>query len=199
MLKQPGLSEAERQECVEGIDQSVQRMTTLITNILKLNKLEHQQLQAQPTAFDLGEQVTECVLGFDEAMSKKEIELEADIAEGIVVTADPELLTLVWNNLLSNAVKFTPFGGTIAVAVAAKGTDAVVTVRDSGCGIDENTGKHIFDKFYQGDTSHATEGNGLGLALVKRVIDLTGGEIFVASELEKGSTFIVHLKGQNHE
>ena len=193
MLKQPGLTDTQRQECAEGIDHSVQRMTELITNILKLNKLEHQQLQARPVSFDLGEQVTECVIDFDEAMTAKDIELSADIAEGLTVTADPELLTLVWNNLLSNAVKFTPNGGTIAVTVKADGPDAMVFVKDTGCGMSETTGRHIFDKFYQGDTSHATEGNGLGLALVKRVVDLTGGVISVESEEGKGSVFTVRL------
>ena len=193
MLKQTGLTDAQRVECAEGIEHSVHRMTELITNILKLNKLEHQQIQAQPAVFDLGEQVTECVLAFDDAMTAKDIELVTEIAEGLTVKADPELLSLVWNNLFSNAVKFTPNSGTITVEVKADGTDAVVSVKDTGCGMSAATGRHIFDKFYQGDTSHATEGNGLGLALVKRVVDLTGGLITVESEEGKGSTFTVKL------
>ncbi len=196
MLRKGGLSEKEKTECVEGIDITVQRMSELITNILKLNKLEHQQIQASPVSFDLSEQVTECILGFDDAFTEKMIELETDLEEQVIVRADPELLALVWNNLLSNAVKFTGEGGTITVNVSTDGNDAVVSVRDTGAGMDEKTGKHIFDQFYQGDTSHATEGNGLGLALVRRVIDLTGGEISVESELGKGSTFTVRL-GRN--
>ena len=112
----------------------------------------------------------------------------------ILVNADPELLTLVWNNLLSNAVKFTPEGGAIQVTVRPENEWAVVSVADTGCGMDKETGKRIFDKFYQGDTSHATEGNGLGLALVKRVVDLTGGQISVQSEVGKGSTFTVKIR-----
>ncbi len=194
MLKQQGLAEEERQEYAEGIDKNVQSMTELITNILRLSKLNHQQIQASPVSFDLGEQVTECILGFDEAMSRKDIRLEAEIGERVFVMADPELLTLVWNNLLSNAVKFTPEKGLIAVGVSTDGGDALVTVRDTGCGMDEATGRHIFDQFYQGDTSHAAEGNGLGLALVKRVIDLTGGEISVQSGIGQGSVFTVRLR-----
>jgi light-regulated signal transduction histidine kinase (bacteriophytochrome) len=144
--------------------------------------------------YDLTEQVAECLLAFDDALERKHIDLQCEMDDRIPVTADPELLTLVWNNLLSNAVKFTPEGGTVSVAVRAEGEWAVVSVRDTGCGITPEAAKHIFDKFYQGDTSHATEGNGLGLALVKRVIDLTGGEISVSSTPGEGSTFTVRIR-----
>ena len=127
-------------------------------------------------------------------MDRGGIAMEADMDERVPVTADPELLTLVWNNLLSNAVKFTPPGGTVSVSVRPCGEWAEVSVQDTGCGITPETAKHIFDKFYQGDTSHATEGNGLGLALVRRVIDLTGGEISVSSTPGKGSTFTVRVR-----
>ena len=144
--------------------------------------------------YDLTEQVAECLLAFDDALERKNIDLQCEMDDRILVTADPELLTLVWNNLLSNAVKFTPEGGSITVSVKPENENAVVSVRDTGCGITKDTAKHIFDKFYQGDTSHATEGNGLGLALVKRVIDLTGGEISVSSVPEEGSTFTVKIR-----
>ena len=101
-------------------------------------------------------------------------------------------LELVWNNLLSNAVKFTDKGG-VSVSLRKEGEHAVVTVSDTGCGISAVTGEHIFEQFYQGDTSHASEGNGLGLALVKKVISVLGGEICVKSEEGKGSTFRVIL------
>ena len=111
-----------------------------------------------------------------------------------MVKADAELLSLVWNNLFSNAVKFTEPGGTLSLSLHTDGDFAVAAVSDTGCGIPPEVGEHIFEKFYQGDTSHAAQGNGLGLALVRRVIDITGGDISVSSEVGKGSTFTVRLR-----
>ncbi len=198
LLKQPGLSDAERREYAAGIEGATERMSTLITNILKLNKLENQQIAPQPETFDLSEQVTQCLLGFEELWEKKKLDIDADIDEGVTVHADPELLTLVWNNLLSNAVKFTGEGGTVGVSVKTEGEWAVVTVTDTGCGMSAETLRHVFDKFYQGDTSHATEGNGLGLALVKRVVYLTGGELNVTSAEGEGSAFTVRIRRDDH-
>ena len=124
---------------------------------------------------------------------KREIEIEADIEEGLLVEADKELLSLVWNNLFSNALKFTEAGGTVSLRSYGDENYVYVEVKDTGCGMSPETGTHIFEKFYQGDTSHATQGNGLGLALVKRVIDICKGEISVTSQLGKGSTFVVRL------
>ncbi|MBQ8087785.1 MAG: HAMP domain-containing histidine kinase [Clostridia bacterium] len=198
LLKQPNLTEAERREYAAGIDGAVERMSVLITNILPLNKLENQQIAVQPEVYDLSEQVTQCLLGFEELWERKALEIDPDIDEGVEVRADPELLTLVWNNLISNAIKFTESGGTVGVSVKTEGEWAVVAVRDTGCGIGAETLKHIFDKFYQGDTSHATEGNGLGLALVKRVVYLAGGELNVTSAVGEGSRFEVRIRRDGH-
>ncbi|MBR3742887.1 MAG: HAMP domain-containing histidine kinase [Clostridia bacterium] len=194
MLQSDSVTDDQRVEYAQGIDRATQRMTALITNILKMNKLENQQISPQVAEYDLTEQVAECLIAFDDALEQKQIELQCEMDDRIPVSADPELLTLVWNNLLSNAVKFTPAGGSITVTVKPENEWAAVSVADTGCGIDADTGRHIFDKFYQGDTSHATEGNGLGLALVKRVVDLTGGEIDLQSEVGKGSVFTVRIK-----
>ena len=194
MLQRPGTSEEDRIEYAKAISHSSRRLAALITNILKLNKLENQQIFPQPKEFDLGEQLCESLLTFEDAWEKKKLEIETVIQDDVRIKSDPELLSLVWNNLISNAVKFTPEGGTIGVILKADEKNVIVSVTDTGCGIDPETGKHIFEKFYQGDTSHATQGNGLGLALVKRVVDILQGEISVQSTPGQGSTFTVRIR-----
>ena len=194
MLQQPSLPEEERVDYARTVTNASQRLANLITNILKLNKLENQQIYPKKERFDLGEQLCECLLGFEDAWEAKNLEIETDIEDSVTVESDPELLSLVWNNLFSNAVKFTEDGGTVGLKLHKENGHAVVEVSDTGCGISPEVGAHIFEKFYQGDTSHATQGNGLGLALVKRVVDIIDGEISVSSELGKGSTFTVRIK-----
>ena len=194
MLQRPGLGEKERCEYARAISDAARRLAQLITNILKLNKLENQQIFPQVEEYDLGEQLCESLLQFEDAWEKKNLNIETDIEEGIRIRSDGELLSLVWSNLISNAVKFTPEGGTIGVSLKTEGEQIVVSVSDTGCGMNPETGRHIFEKFYQGDTSHATQGNGLGLALVKRVVDILSGEIGVQSVVGQGSTFTVRFK-----
>ena len=194
ILQRPGITEEERREYAKSISEAARRLAQLITNILKLNKLENQQIFPQPKEFDLGEQLCECLLVFEDAWEAKNLEIETDIEDNVRILSDPELLSLVWNNLISNAVKFTPDGGTIGLSLKAEGSSVIVQVRDTGCGMNAEVGQHIFEKFYQGDTSHATQGNGLGLALVKRVVDILSGEIGVQSVYGQGSTFTVKFK-----
>ena len=194
MLQRPGITEEERCEYAKAISEATRKLAQLITNILKLNKLENQQIFPQPKEFDLGEQLCECLLGFEDAWEAKGLEIETDLEDDVRIKSDPELLSLVWNNLISNAVKFTPDGGTIGLSLKTEGGSVVVQVRDTGCGMKPEVGQHIFEKFYQGDTSHATQGNGLGLALVKRVVDILNGEIGVQSVYGEGSTFTVKFK-----
>ena len=193
MLQQPDLTEERRLEYARSVTEAARRLASLITNILKLNKLENQQIYPTAKTYDLGEQLCECLLSFENVWEEKELEIDTDIQEGVLVDTDQELLSLVWNNLFSNAVKFTEPHGKIFLSLKADRDDAVVRVTDTGCGISPEVGRHIFEKFYQGDTSHAVQGNGLGLALVKRVIDIIGGDISVTSEVGKGSTFLVRL------
>ena len=194
LLQQPNLSEEERKDYARTVTNAAQRLASLITNILKLNKLENQQIYPATVKFDLSEQLCECLLGFEDAWEARNLDIETEIVDGILVDSDPELLSLVWNNLFSNAIKFTEDGGTVGLKVYRDGSHAVVQVSDTGCGISPEVGAHIFEKFYQGDTSHATQGNGLGLALVKRIVDIIGGEISVSSVQGKGSTFTVKIK-----
>lgn len=194
MLQQPDLSEKTRIEYAKAITDSSRRMADMMTNILKLNRLENQQIYPQTTEYDLGEQLCECLLQYENVWEQSNIEIETDIEEGVRVKADAELLSLVWNNLFSNAFKFTEPGGTVSLTLSATDHQAIVQVKDTGCGMSPDVGAHIFEKFYQGDTSHATQGNGLGLALVKRVVDIMQGEISVESAKGVGTTFTVKIR-----
>lgn len=194
MLQRPGITEEEKNEYAKSISEAARKLAQLITNILKLNKLENQQIFPQHQEFDLGEQLCQCLLQFEDAWERKELNIETEIEENIHIRSDPELLSLVWNNLISNAVKFTPEGGTVSLSLKTEGDGVSISVSDTGCGMKPETGMHIFEKFYQGDTSHATQGNGLGLALVKRVVDILNGQINVQSVYGEGSTFTVKFK-----
>ena len=194
MLQQPGIPEKERIEYAKAISHSSRRLAALITNILKLNKLENQQIFPKHEEYDLSGQLCEALLQFEDVWEAKNLEIEADIDDDVKLRSDAELLSLVWNNLISNAVKFTPDGGTVRVSLKSEEKNVLVSVSDTGCGISPEVGKHIFEKFYQGDTSHATQGNGLGLALVKRVVDILQGEISVQSTPGQGSIFTVKIR-----
>ena len=172
MLQQPELEEEKRIEYAKAVTDSSCRLADMMTNILKLNRLENQQIFPQTTEYDLGEQLCECLLQYENVWEQADIEIETDIEVDVRVKADTELLALVWNNLFSNAFKFTEVGGTVSLTLTATERQAIVKIKDTGCGMSPDVGAHIFEKFYQGDTSHATQGNGLGLPLVKRVVDI---------------------------
>jgi len=199
LLQSPELNDEKRIEYAKAITDASRRLADMMTNILKLNRLENQQIYPNLSTFDLGEQLCESLLNYESVWEKKKIEIETDMAEGVFVSADEELLSLVWNNLFSNAFKFTEDGGKVSLSLTADGTYATVKITDTGCGMSSDVGAHIFEKFYQGDTSHATQGNGLGLALVKRVVDILQGEIGVESAVGVGTTFTVRIRREEHE
>jgi signal transduction histidine kinase len=194
LLQAPDLPEEKRIEYAKAITDASRRLADMMTNILKLNRLENQQIYSNPTTFDLGEQLCESLLQYESTWERKNIEIDTDLAENVLVSADSELLSLVWNNLFSNAFKFTEDGGKVTLTLTADETYATVKVSDTGCGMSAEVGAHIFEKFYQGDTSHATQGNGLGLPLVKRVVDIMQGEIGVESAVGVGTTFTVKIR-----
>ncbi len=193
-MRNENLDPAVRSRYAQVLVSASDRLSALVTNILKLNKLENQELSPQYETIRLDEMLAQSLLQFEEKIDEKGLELDCDLKE-VYVKSDPNFLEIVWNNLISNAVKFTETGGKIKVTLGAENGQAVVKISDTGCGISRETGMHIFDKFYQGETSHSQEGNGLGLALVKKVIDILGGEISVESEEGKGSVFMVKLQG----
>lgn len=194
-LQGADLSDEERKKYADVLVAETKKLSTLVTNILKLNKLENRELRPASERIRLDEQLAQCAIAFEDKIEQKNLELECDLDE-LSVISDADCLEIVWNNLLSNAIKFTEPGGRIGISLRRAGQNVLVQISDTGCGISSETGKRMFDKFYQGDTSHAQEGNGLGLALVKRVIALVGAEISVESELGKGSTFTVKLRAE---
>lgn len=197
LLQMTKITDEQKIEYASNIDSAAGRLSDLITNILKLNKLENQNIVPEKESYDICRQLCDCVLQFEERWEEKNLELDIDLEEQALVQADEPLMELVWNNLLSNAVKFTEPGGKITVQQRTEEGWIRVAVSDTGCGMSEDTVKHIFDKFYQGDTSHSKEGNGLGMALVYRVLQLLDGEIQVTSEKGKGSRFTIKLPSAN--
>ena len=180
-----------QQEYADTIFWSSRRLADLISNILKLNKLENQTIAPVMEPYDLCEQLARCAVTFEPAWEKRGLDFVANMEDYAEISADPALMELVWNNLFSNAVKFTEPGGKIILTERAEGESIRVSVQDTGCGMTEETKKHIFEKFYQGDTSHSMAGNGLGLALALRVLQLNNFRIEVESEPGKGSIFTV--------
>ena len=193
VLQAASMPEEERREYARTIVEAAQKLTALVTNILKMNRLENQEILPKAETYNLSEQLRRCAVSFEEKWEQKGIGFEADLEE-VNVHYDESMLEIVWNNLISNAIKFTDRNGKIMVSLRAQDGYAMVSVTDTGIGMDKETQKHIFDKFFQGDTSHTREGNGLGLALVKKTIDLLGGTVTVDSKPEHGSTFTVCLK-----
>ena len=189
-----GCATPEQQEqYVDIILAASKNLNTMISNILKLNKLENQQIFPAPEPYQLGEQLRRCALAYMEQWQEKGIAFEIDV-EDVAVCCDASYLELVWNNLLSNAIKYTEPGGCITLTSQVQDNAVLVTIRDTGCGMDAQTQARIFEKFYQGDTSHASEGNGLGLALVKKALEITGCEIAVESAPGQGSAFTVTVR-----
>lgn len=191
-LQKENLNKETRMKYAQTLVEACKRLTALITNILRLNKLENQAIKPENETINLTETLAEIVLGYEEIIENKGLELVCDFDEDVSIISTPSYLEIVWNNLLSNAIKFTQ-SGKISVSLKKEIDKVVVKVSDTGCGISSETGKHIFEKFYQGDVSHASDGNGLGLALVKKVVDIIGGKIDVNSEVGVGTTFTISL------
>lgn len=197
LLQSEYLPDEERRLYSKRISEASRRLSALVTNILQINRLENQKIKLALHPFNLSEALCRCILNYESELDEKEIELYTDLDQDLSLTSDENLLDMVWNNLLSNAVKFTPPRGKIRVMMQQEGDSATVKITDSGCGIDGKSIRRIFDKFYQADPSHATQGNGIGLTLTKRIIDLLEGEILAESMPGVSSAFTVklHAKG----
>ena len=187
-LQKDNLPEEVRKEYSDTIITASQKLNTLVANILRLNKLDNQDITLPEEPYDVCKQLCDCALQFENLWEEKGIEFTADIEDKAMIRADAGMLEIVWLNLLSNALKFTAPGGKVALVQTSDNDSITVSISDTGCGMDKETMPHIFDKFYQGDTSRSSEGNGLGLALAYRVVDKMGGSLGVASKPGKGST-----------
>ena len=187
-----GLTDEEK-EYVEKILFNTKRLSTLLGNILLLSKIENQAIQTNKTVFGLDEQIRQSIVALENAWTAKNIEFDIELEE-IQYSGSESLMNHVWSNLIGNAIKFSFDGGIIKIRLFKEKEKTVFTVEDKGIGLSEDAKKHIFDKFYQGDSSHKQEGNGLGLALVKRILTISGGDIFAENNPDGGCKFTVILK-----
>ena len=192
LLKEDNFTSEEAQEYLNIIIQESQRLADLSTNVLNLSKVESTEIISEKEVYALDEQIRLAILILEPKWSAKNLSVDVDL-ENINIYSNASLLQQIWVNLLDNAIKFTDSEGNLQVSLRRINSSIRFCLRDNGHGMDEETKQHIFDKFYQGDASHATIGNGLGLTLVKKIVSLCNGHIEVESSLEKGSTFTVFL------
>ena len=185
LLQSDDITEQEREEYTQIIIDETSRLSKLSSNILRLTKLENQKTVGKKTRFSLDEQIRKILLVLEPEWSKKKIDLDIDL-EDIMYVGSEELMAQIWQNIINNAIKFTPEGGKISVKLFRNEKNISAEIWDNGPSIAPDVKAKIFDKFYQGDRSRATEGNGLGLALVKRIIELSEGSIEVENDMKKG-------------
>ena len=195
MLKKDNLTEEQRKEYLDIIEEEAKRLADMATNVLNMTKLENQTILTDISKFNLSEQIRSSVLLLEEKWTKKNLELDLDFAE-YVIEANEELLKEVWINLLDNAVKFSPFNGLISIEIKEKQGGYRISISNQGEVIKEENRKKLFHKFYQADESHATEGNGIGLSIVKKIVELHRGKIHIECKEGKVS-FIVDLPKRN--
>ena len=191
-LQSGNLTDEQRKEYIDIIVSESERLSVMSQNVLLLSKLENQTIVSEKTEFYLDEQIRKCILLLEKFWSEKDIELDIDLDE-IKYEFNEEMLSHVWINLISNAIKFTPKGGKIRCSLKLVEGTTVFEIEDSGNGMSEDVKARIFEKFYQGDSSHSTSGNGIGLNIVQRIVTLANGTVEVESEENKGSKFIIYL------
>lgn len=192
LLQNPNLTQEKHSHYVDIILENSRRLSNLSSNILALSKLENQEMVVNNRHFRLDEQIRKVMLMLESKWTAKEIEFDMDLSKQIYYGNEP-LLSQVWSNILDNAIKHSYAGGVIHVNIQRTDMYLTVSIADHGDGMTEEVQKHIFEKFYQGDSSHKAEGNGLGLALVKRIVELCHGTVSVKSSPGEGTIFYVNL------
>lgn len=187
----PDMSD-EQQEYVDKILHNTQRLSGLIGNVLLLSKIENQTITGNGKTYQLDEQIRKVIMFYEHQWTEKELELDVDL-DPVMYTGDESLIFHVWSNLVSNAIKFNAHGGLLRLQLRQQNDRILFSIEDEGPGISPEDQEHIFEKFYQADSSHKQEGNGLGLALAKRILNACGGEISVENRTEGGCRFVVVL------
>ncbi|XOQ15261.1 MAG: histidine kinase [Shouchella clausii] len=193
LLKEDGISDEDKQEYLNSIIQESERLVDLSASILNLSKVENMEILSDQKVYRLDEQIRLAILMLERKWSDKNLHMDIALEDHIEIVGNKNLIQQVWINLLDNAIKYTDSGGTLKVGLQRSGRSAIFRLEDNGCGMSEETMRRMFDKFYQGDTSHSMTGNGLGLTLVKRIVDLCEGTIEVRSALGQGSFFTIKL------
>lgn len=191
LLRRGNLPPEEQQEYLKIIEEESMRLSYMATNVLNLTKVENQTILSDISEYNLSEQIRSCILLLENKWGKKDLELQLEFGEH-TIRANEEQLKQVWINLLDNAIKFAPEGHTVQVSITEQGNKLTVSVRNTGSEIAPEHQKKIFHKFYQADESHSTQGNGVGLAIVKRITELHGGQVRVSSAKDV-TTFTVEL------
>lgn len=192
LLQKKDISAEKRHDYTKKILYNTRRLSTLTSNILLLSRLENQEIGIKKESFCLDEQLREILLLLEEGWTEKQLELEIDL-DAVDYYGNKDLLAHVWQNILSNAIKFAPENGIIHILLRRENGSLITSITDNGIGMSEDVMRRVFEKFYQGDFSRSSQGNGLGLALAKRIVDLHGGDIAVSSKEGKGTTFTVSL------
>lgn len=192
LLQNQRLPQEKRERYVEKILENARRLSSLSGNILLLSRLENQEMIPEQTSFRLDEQIRQCVLLLENKWSVRQIEFDIAL-QRLNFYGSQALLEQAWVNVLDNAIKHSPVGGCIEIRLEAQTDNIRVSIKDHGDGMTQEVQKHIFEKFYQGDLSRRSEGNGLGLALVKRIVELCGGKIAVRSAPGQGTAFVIEL------
>lgn len=191
-LQREDITEEQRREYAGIIAEESDRLANLASSILLLSKLENQNIVTDKAPFRVDEEIRGSILLLEKQWEAKELALNLDLKQ-VTLTGNTGLLSHVWMNLIGNAIKFSPRAGALEICCRREGESVVFSVRDEGPGMDEETQRRVFDKFFQGDASHSLKGYGLGLALVKRIVLLCQGEVEIQSSPGAGSTFLVRL------
>ena len=195
LLSSPDLTNEEKEQYLQKIHYNVNRMNELIGNILLLSKLDNISINSNNCLYRLDEQIRNSIVFLEPKWEQKKINFDIELEE-INYYGNESLLIHVWNNLIDNAIKFGPCNGNIVIKLYKENKNIIFTIQDDGPGISDEVQKFVFNKFYQVDTSHKSDGNGLGLALVKKILDISNGNIKIENNEEKGCKFIVTLRGE---